>query len=653
MIDGQQRLTTLQLLLDALHAEIHAAGVEQPAKRLEALVRNPDAFCDHHEDQFKVWPTNRDRAAFNDVMAATPPVAYGSLAHAGERLVQAHRYFSEQAREWLNSDGPEKVVARAEKLEHVVRELLQLVVIDLTAEENAQEIFETLNARGAGLTAADLIKNFVFQRLMEQDVDVEAAYEKYWKDFETGFWEVEVSFGRLRYSRSSIFLNHWLIARTGEETVAREVFTRFKRYADFDAGTSMLELVTQIARASKVYRAFIEGVTANNPVDRLQLFAYRSNTLESEVFKPVVLWLFDAEMDPVPSDQVTKALDVLESWLVRRMLVRATTKAYNQVAAELVTQLQNGDRENAGDVVEQFFTGQNVESRYWPDDDEVISELKNMPAYQRIRNNRLRMVLEAQEDHRRGWKGPNEGLGGERVARGMYHIEHVMPQKWQKHWPLEPDEDEATRDRLVHTAGNLTLVTSKLNTKLSNAPWDSKRVALQEHDVLKLNVGILLDAGAEWSVQKIRARTADMAQAIVEIWPVPEGHKSSYGKTAEQPKRRVTVADLIGAGLIEPGSKIFARRKAHSGRTAVILPDGRIDVDGHLFETPSGAARWISGKSENGWWFFNVGQTDNRALAEVFNEYLEQTSEEIDDEAAEQEIADNTDGQLEGSDDDA
>jgi hypothetical protein len=71
-----------------------------------------------------------------------------------------------------------------------------------------------------------------------------------------------------------------------------------------------------------------------------------------------------------------------------------------------------------------------------------------------------------------------------------------------------------------------------------------------------------------------------------------------------------------------------------------------------LFETPSGAARWISGKSENGWWFFNVGQTDKRALAEVLNEYLEQASEEIDDEAADQEIADAADGQLEDAEND-
>lgn len=644
IIDGQQRLTTLQLLLDALHAELHAAGAAQPAMRLETLVRNPEAFCDQHEDQFKVWPTNRDRAAFNNVMAAVPPISYPALEHSQERLVEAHRYFAEQAREWLQLGGQENVAARAEKLEHAVRELLQIVVIDLNADENAQEIFETLNARGAGLTAADLIKNFVFQRLMEQGVDVESAYEQHWKDFETGFWEAEVNFGRLRYSRSSIYLNHWLVARTGEEIVAREVFTRFKQYADFDADTSMLDLVQQIARASSVYRRFIEGATANNPVDRLQHFAYRSSTLESEVFKPVILWLFDPEQDQVPSEQVLKALDVLESWLVRRMLVRAVTNAYNQIAAELVTQLRKGQRHKAGDIVESFFAGQAVGSRYWPDDEEVSSELTDLLAYQRLRRGRLRMILEAVEDHRRGWIGTAEGLGGERVARGKYHIEHVVPRKWQLHWPIGPGGSELERDRVVHTLGNLTLLTSKLNSKVSNAAWATKRVALEKHDVLKLNGDLLALAGDTWTEAKVRARTQEMTQAILEIWPVPAGHKSGFGKGETQPRRRIGVADLIGAGLLDAGTTMYARRKAHSDRTATILPDGRIDVDGQVFDTPSGAARSIVGKNVNGWWFFILSPTNRRSLSDLLQEYLDQTSEEVDEEIVDQAIADADEG---------
>jgi hypothetical protein len=217
IIDGQQRLTTLQLLLDALHAELVSVDATAPALRIEPLVTNADPFRSRPEDRFKVWPTNRDRPAFNAVMAAEPPVDHDTLEHANERMVEAHRFFTIQARAWLSLNGTGEIQQRAVAIETVTRDLVQMVIIDLAADENAQEIFETLNARGAQLTAADLIKNFVFQRLIESGSDVEVAYDRYWRDFEVAFWENEVSVGRLRYARSSIFLNHWLIARTGEE----------------------------------------------------------------------------------------------------------------------------------------------------------------------------------------------------------------------------------------------------------------------------------------------------------------------------------------------------------------------------------------------------------------------------------------------------
>jgi hypothetical protein len=142
IIDGQQRLTTLQLLLDALRAELVAVGATQPALRIEQLVTNAPAFCAKPEDRFKVWPTNRDRAAFNDVMATAPPVNHDKLKHKGQRMVEAHRFFSEQARQWLTADGTEGSEARASAIDTTLRDLLQMVVIDLATEENAQEIFE-------------------------------------------------------------------------------------------------------------------------------------------------------------------------------------------------------------------------------------------------------------------------------------------------------------------------------------------------------------------------------------------------------------------------------------------------------------------------------------------------------------------------------
>src|SRR5262249_20858449 len=158
-------------------------------------------------------------------------------------------------------------------------------------------------------TAADLIKNLIFQRLSESGAEVEDAYQRYWKDFETGFWETEINVGRIRHPRSSIFLNHWLIARTGKDVVAREVFTQFKTFADFDAGVPMVHILQELHESAAVYRRFVaSAATQSGTVDRLGLFGYRTGVLESEVIKPVVLHLLDPRLPPVPQQQVEKAL---------------------------------------------------------------------------------------------------------------------------------------------------------------------------------------------------------------------------------------------------------------------------------------------------------------------------------------------------------
>jgi hypothetical protein len=648
IIDGQQRLTTLQLLLDALHAEILSAEILAPAMRIEPLISNAEPFRSKPEDRFKVWPTNRDRPAFNAVMGLHPPVNYDAVGHRGERMVAAHRFFSEQAHQWLSLNGQEAMASRAAAIETVVRDLLQMVVIDLAADENAQEIFETLNARGTPLTAADLIKNFIFQRLLESQADVEGAYQRHWKEFETGFWEAEISVGRVRYPRSSIFLNHWLIARTGEEVVAREVFSRFKAFADFDAGLSMTELVREVHRAASVYRSFVTAAsTHTGPIDRLGLFGYRTGVLESEVIKPLVLCLLDPQETPVPDPQLTKALDAIESWMVRRMLVRATTKNYNLVVAELVMQLRKSDRMQAGDVVGAYLAAQTSESRYWPDDEEIRGELRTLLAYRRLGRGRLRMVLEAVEDYQRGWRDGQSGLGGERVARGKFAIEHVMPRKWTMHWSSPNySPDDADRDHLIHTIGNLTLLTGKLNTRVSNGPWlgkGGKREALEAHDVLLLNRELLKKAGDSWTDDTIRSRTDDIAKSIIAIWPVPEGHRSGHSHEKAGLRHKFNLADLINAGLLQPGMSLFPRQQKYADRVITLLPDGRVDVDGTAFSTPSRAAVSITGRSTNGWWFLLVDQVSRRSLRTVRREYVDSLAIDVDDDED-----DDEDGEADG-----
>ncbi len=519
-----------------------------------------------------------------------------------------------------------------------------MVVIDLGADENAQEIFETLNARGAQLTSADLIKNFIFQKLLESGTDVEKAYECHWRDFESAFWESEISVGRLRYPRSSIFLNHWLIARTAEEVVAREVFTRFKRYA-IDSTQPMHLLLSQVDQSARLYRKFVQGGSQQSgSIDRLGLFAYRTSVLESEVIKPLILYLLDPELPQVPDDQLGKALSTIESWMVRRMLVRATTKSYNQTVAELIKELGKKDRGKAGDAVESFFAGQTSDSRYWPDDNEIREGLRVLPAYRRLGRGRLRMVLEAIEDHRRGWRGDETTLGNERVARGKYVIEHVMPRKWTTHWP-HPDglRGEGERDALIHTIGNLTLLTSRLNSKVSNGAWlgdSGKKHGLEAHDVLMLNRELLKMAGDNWSDAGIRSRSDDLAKAIIDIWPVPEGHTSGFATEKVRPRHKVDLSDLLSAGWIQSGLSLYPRQKKFAASVATLLPDGRLDVNSRVHSSPSEAAKAITGVATNGWWFFLVNEQTRRSLKDVRIEYLESIAADFDDVDADEDVDD-------------
>jgi hypothetical protein len=634
VIDGQQRLTTLQLLLDALHAELVAVGAEAPAARIEPLVSNAKPFQAKPEDRFKVWPTNRDRPPFNAVMGTDGPVDHDALGFPGERMVEAHRFFSQQAREWLAAKGPEAVAQRAGAIEGSVRELLQMVVIDLAVDENAQEIFETLNGRGAQLTAADLIKNFIFQRLLETDTDIEAAYQANWKEFETAFWETEISVGRLLYPRSSIFLNHWLVARTGEEVLAREVFERFKRYTDHEAGVPMSNLLSQIRSAADIYREFAtKASAAAGPVDRLGLFGYRVGVLESEVVKPLILTLRDPQLPQLPDAQFAKVLDVLESWMVRRMLVRATTKNYGRIIAELVAIARGSARATVGDAIERYFAAAASSAGYWPDDAEIREELSSLLAYRRLSRGRLRMVLEAVEDHLRGWRDGRAALGEERVARGKLAIEHVLPRKWHSHWPLPPGMPEADRDRLLHTLGNLTLLTGKLNSKVSNGPWlgsPGKKEALAAHDVLLLNRELVKKSAEFWDEESIRARTRQITEVIIAIWPVPEGHRTDFQRERPQLRRKLQLSDLIAAGALHPGP-LFPRHKKFRERSVSLLSDGRIEVDGQPYATASEAARQIAGRRRNGLWFFLVDQASRRSLSDVRRDYVSTLAVDVDD----------------------
>ncbi len=635
VIDGQQRLTTLQLLFDAIHEEVARLGLVDVARRIADLVENPAHHRREPEDRFKVWPTNRDRDAFAEVMAVDTP-EHAALRHAKQRIVRAHEYFSLRARAWLGDDL-DHIEMRAATLVDAVATRFQIVVIDLKLEEDAQEIFETLNARGTPLTAADLIKNFVFQRLNASPEVAEKAYHQYWEQFETPFWEKEVSSGRVLWSRSSLFLTQWLTSQTQQDIPAREVFTSFKRHVD-DSPVPVTDMLEHIRACAAIYRDLVEGSEDHHkPLSVAERFTYRTATMQSEVVKPIVIWLTDPTLDPVPPSELTAGLNALESWLVRRMLVRESSAGHNRFLADLLAEIVHVSRDQVGSRIVEILAEQTADASYWPDDDAVRRSLENLPIYRRLSRGRLRMVLEGIEDHRRGFGVDPVGAKGEQpVVREECTIEHVMPQRWGQNWPLPEDVAVHDRDALIHTLGNLTLVSRALNPSMSNAGWHGdrgKRAALQEYSSIKITADAIARAdaaGQNWDETLIQERTETLIDEILTTWPVPSGH-SNEGRHggAGATFGEATVQDLIRAEVLPPGAVLVSGAGKYPGLVATVASDGQIEFDGRLYESPSGAAKAATKRRAiNGWWFWRVGQADGPRLREVRDKLTEAPGED-------------------------
>lgn len=623
VIDGQQRLTTLQIIIDAVQAFMEANGLTTPAGRLRNLIENEDDYRHEEDDVFKLWPTNRDRDAYREVMGATPPIDYSSLVYKNERIVQAHKFFSNSAREYLEVEDEKS--QRANALEIALKQLLKLVVIDLDADEDAQEIFETLNSRGVKLSAADLIKNFIFQRLEDEGANSEQAYEKYWARFETAFWETEISSGRLKQPRTAVFLNQFLIARTGDVVTASEVFYKFKEYV-VNCGISTIELLKLMHDLAKIYETHVtNSQSTNNEIGPIDMFLYRTQAMDVEVIKSLIIYLLDPSLPKISEDRIVKALTHIESWLVRRTLMRATTKGFNRFVAQMITDLLRGDRLVCDELIESYLATQVAESTYWPDDAQIIDQMRDFRMYKLIRGPRTRMILEALEDDARGYTRTRSGSAEQRCTRDTLTLEHIMPQSWDANWPLGNNETIDVRNRAVQYLGNLTLLTTKLNSQVSNGPWlgtNGKQAALKGQSSLLLNALIDQQYAAEWTVETIKQRNSDLVNRIIEIWPTPLGHRVATSTQVETTVTYVSISDLISAGFLEVGDLLIPTWSTHADRSAMVRADGKLQLDnGEIFGSLSGAARKVLNSSTAAGWNFWKQQSSNRALIEIRDEY--------------------------------
>jgi len=134
----------------------------------------------------------------------------------------------------------------------------------------------------------------------------------------------------------------------------------------------------------------------------------------------------------------------------------------------------------------------------------------------------------------------------------------------------------------------------------------------------------------DWTEAKIRSRTDTLSKLIIDIWPVPEGHKSAFNTDKVRPSHRVDLSDLISAGCLHVGMTLTPRRKKFMSKTATLLGDGRVDIEGVVYSSVSEAAKTLTGAAVSGWWFFLVDKQEKKSLRDVRIEYLESIAAEPD-----------------------
>ena len=506
VIDGQQRLTTLQLLLDAAQKVFEDLDLP-PAGRLSLLVSNDERMLGAEKDHvYKVWPTLMDQDAFRHAMHNDLP----SDQYEGSPVVLAHEFFMEQVREWVEDGAaPHKDLATA--MEAAIARLLHLVVIDLDMDEDPHVIFETLNARGTPLLQSDLIKNFMLSESGTSDEHVEASLpEVQGEPWQDPWWRQDVRQGRLIRPRVDVFLHYWLTMRRAAEVQANDVFSDFREYAASHP-EPIAGVAKDIGKIGRIYRM----IETNDDDSALGQFLYRGRVMQWGAITPALLRLLSSG---VPPARLARCLRAIESYLVRRMICRMTSKDYNTLVLSLLARLEESPSSEVDDVVVGFLADQTADARLWPSDTRLLEAFLHLPLYRLLSRGRLRVVLEGIEGALRTPKAEEA-----QVPRNLT-IEHVMPQEWRANWPLtsnpeEREEAEAHRDRTVHTIGNLTLVNSRLNPSLSNAAWADKRDGIAEHSVLHLNKDLLAHAGEAWDEGAIETRARSLATVAAELWP--------------------------------------------------------------------------------------------------------------------------------------
>ncbi len=521
VIDGQQRLTTISLLIEAL---ARAVGDSEPmdgfsAKKLRSYyLQNP---LEEEERRFKLLLTQNDKDSLLAIVQQKDLPAQRSIR------IEENLTFFESHIDALKGD-----------VLPLCRGLSKLVLVDISLsrdQDNPQLIFESMNSTGRELSQADLIRNFVLMGL-EPEHQAE-LYQDHWRP-------MEVAFGQEAYgSHFDSFMRHYLTVKTGDIPNVSEVYEAFKLHArapEVD-GAGVDQLVADVHNYALHYCAMALG----KEEDKDLAVAFQDlRELRVDVAYPFLLELYaDYKRGVLSKDDLLRAVRLVEAYVFRRAVCAIPTNSLNKTFATFRRALKK-DRYLESIQAHLLML---PSYRRFPRDEEFERDLKSRDLY----NFRSRSY----------WLRRLENYGRkERVPVDEYTIEHVLPQNpdlaqaWRH---ALGDEWERVQQTWLHTLGNLTL--TGYNSEYSDRPFPEKRDMPGgfKESPIRLNEG--LGTLETWNEEKITERAEKFAKRAAGVWAapyLPAEILAAYQPTAA-PATNYTIADHEHLGEDRPMRPVF------------------------------------------------------------------------------------------------
>ncbi|MGH7078213.1 MAG: DUF262 domain-containing protein [Acetobacteraceae bacterium] len=539
VIDGQQRLTTFQLLLAALRDVANAHGSDY-GQEVNKLLFNDGVMETSEVERFKLWPTLTDRRVFVhmidpaadlDVIGSAPTDEDGVVRPAAA----AHAWFKARIEKHVMVDGAFDLF-RIEKLFEALRDGLAAVSIELEGRDDPQTIFETLNSRGVDLSAGDLMRNFIFQRAKglgqeHGSLKIDDLYTKHWLPLDRWFWDEEDTRGRQTKQRLDWMLVDHLSMKRAEVVSVDHLFESYRRWILNDAPFPSVEQeLVSISNSAAIHRRIAEQ-SADDVLGRFGRFA---RAFDVSTAMPLVLYL---ATDGEAGNALASAVAMIEAFILRRDICGLTTKNYNRLFIDVLDKIRRSALPPLHALEVQLSLGDSDINR-WPNDEEWRAAWLGHDQYKNSRQPRLRYLFEAIE------KAKRSALSEEIEIKSELTVEHIMPQKWQEHWPVpgfdhvpdgEGDADQMARamerTQAINKLGNLTLLTHALNSTVSNGPFAVKLPAVRAHASLTLNRE--LNAFDHWDEETILKRGRALFEVARKIWRGPLEREKALAAEAQ------------------------------------------------------------------------------------------------------------------------